>query len=269
MTTAGAARDLVTTTMAVVLLSTFVEGPATWLLAGVLLVAVLFGALQVLGDGVAATAGPGVPVEALFAPGVTALAVFGSLRLVPVGILLVPALLAGGWLMLRVLGMEERVLASQTGPSGADRTAVAGTGLIVGFLAFLGTATLVPGSLPEPGTVAAGPAGAQLATLAGGDALIAFLLGYRAAALRTSNLREVAWFAVTCAIVVAIAAIALRAMEIPRLLGPALLVLVFFLWDAIHGSSPSRRRDARRLWETILLAVLGLLVVAWSLRLQP
>jgi hypothetical protein len=99
--------------------------------------------------------------------------------------------------------------------------------------------------------------------------VIAFLLGYRAAALRTSNLREVAWFALTSAIVVAIAAIALRSMEIPRLLGPALLVLVFFLWDAIHGSSPSRRRDRRRLWETVLLAILGLLVVAWSLRLQP
>jgi hypothetical protein len=269
MSTTGPARDLVTVAMAVALLSTLVEGPAIWLVAGLLLAAVLFGTLQVLGEGVATAAGPGVPIEALFTPGVTALAILGGLRLVPVGVLLIPAILAGAWLLLRILGMEARVLASQTGPSAADRTAVVGSGLIVGFLAFLGSAALVPGSLPEPGTVGLGPTGAQLATLAGADALIAFLLGYRAAALRTSNLRDVAWFALTSAIVVAIGAVALRVLGLPRLLGPALLVLVFFLWDAVHGTSPTRRRDGRRLWETILLAILGLLVVAWSIRLQP
>lgn len=269
MSTRGASRDLVTVAMAVALLSTLVEGPATWLLAGLLLAAVLLGTLQVLGDGVAAAAGPGVPIEALFVPGITAVAILGSLRLVPVGVLLVPATLLGSWLLLRVLGMEARVLASPTGPSGADRTAIVGTGLVVGFLAFLGVAALVPGSLPEPGTVSAGPTGAQLAALAASDALVAFLLGYRVAALRTSNPRDAAWFGLTSAIVVAIAAVALRAMEIPRLLGPALLVLVFFLWDAIHGTTPLRRRDGRRLWEMILLAVLGLLVVVWSIRLHP
>ncbi|MBI3746932.1 MAG: hypothetical protein HY264_10520 [Chloroflexi bacterium] len=269
MGTTWAARDLVTVAMAVAILSAFVDGPAVWLLAGLLLAAVLLGTLQVLGEGVAAAAGPGVPVEALLIPSVTAVAILGSLRLVPIGVLLLPAILLGAWLLLRALGIEARVLASQTGPSGADRTAVVGTGLIVGFLAFLGSAALVPGSLPEPGVTTAGPTGAQLAALAGGDALIAFLLGYRVAALRTSNLRDVAWFALTCAIVVAMAALALRAMEIPRLLGPALLVLVFFLWDAIHGTAPVRRRDRRRLWETILLAILGLLVVVWSARLHP
>jgi len=72
----------------------------------------------------------------------------------------------------------------------------------------------------------------------------------------------------TSAIVVAIAAVGLRAMEIPRLLGPALLVLVFFLWDAVHGTPPSRRRDARRIWETVLLLILGAVVIAWSVRLR-
>ena len=268
MNPTAAARDLTTAAMAVVLLSTFVEGPAIWLVAGVLLAAVLFGTLQVLGDGVAAAAGPGVPVEALFAPGVTALAALGSLRLVPVGILLVPAIVGGGWLLLRVLGIEARVLVSQTGPSGADRTAVMSTALIVGFFAFLGSAALVPGSLPEPGTATAGPTGAQLATLAASDALIAFLLGYRAAALRTTNLRDVAWFALTSAIVVAIAAVALRAMEIPRLLGPALLVLVFFLWDAIHGTTPLRGRDRRRLWETLRTRCAAPGYLGWRQRAQ-
>ena len=269
MSTTGPARDLVVVSMAIALLSTLVEGPAIWLIAGVLFAAVIFGALQVLGDGVATTTAAGVPIESLLAPGVTALAILGSLRLVPTGVLLVPAILVGAWLLLRVLGIEARVLASQSGPSGADRTAVVGTGLVVGFLAFLGSAALVPGSLPEPGTVSLTPTGAQLATLAASDSIVAFLLGYRVAALRTSNLRDVAWFALTSAIVVAIGAVALRVMDLPRLVGPALLILVFFLWDAVHGVSPTRRRDGRRLWETILLAVLGLIVVAWSVRLHP
>jgi hypothetical protein len=268
MTTSGASRDLVTAGLAVALLSTLVEGPAIWVLAGILLAAMVFGTLQVLGDGMSAATGQGVPVEALLVPAVTAVAILGSLRLVPGGVLLVPAVLLGALLLHRVVGLEARVLASQSGPSGADRTAVIGTGLIVAFVAFLGAAALVPGSLPEPGISTAAPTGSQLATLAASDALVAFLLGYRTAALRTSNIRDVAWFALTSAIVVAMAALALRAMEIPRFLGPALLVLVFFLWDAIHGTAAVRRRDRRRIWETVLLAVLGLLVVAWSVRLQ-
>ena len=268
MGTRGAARDLTAVAMIVALLSTLVEGPATWLLAGILLAAVLLGSLQVLGEGVAAAAGPGVPVESLLIPALTSVAVAGSLRLVPMGILIAPAVLAGGWLLLRVLGTEARVLASQAGPSSADRTSVVGTGLIVAFLAFLGSAALVPGSLPDIGTVTTAPTGALLALLATSDAAVAFLLAYRVAALRTTSIRDVLWFAVTSAIVVAIGAVALRAMEIPRLLGPALLVLVFFLWDAVHGASTSRRRDRRRLWETALLAILGVLVVAWSVRLN-
>ena len=46
-------------------------------------------------------------------------------------------------------------------------------------------------------------------------------------------------------------------MAIPRLLGPALLTLAFYLWDAFHAATPARRRDARWIWQTVLLAVLG------------
>ena len=264
----GASRHLVAATMIVVLLSTLVDGPAAWLVGLFLLGAVILGTLQVLGDGVPATAGPGVPVESLISPAVTAVAIFGSIRLVPVGIALVPALAVGAWLFARVLATEARLLASPSGPSGADRTVVLAQALVVGFLAFTGMAALVPGGLAEPGRTVAAPTGPQLAALASVDALIGFLLGYRAASLRSSNLRDVAWFALTSAIVVAIAAVGLRAMEIPRLLGPALLVLVFFLWDAVHGTPPSRRRDARRIWETVLLLILGAAVIAWSVRLR-
>jgi hypothetical protein len=127
----------------------------------------------------------------------------------------------------------------------------------------------VPGGLPQPGDVtgALNPAPLAWVAQAGGDALIAFLLAYRSAALRSSIFRDVAWFAITGAAVVAIAAVALRSIEIPRILGPALLVLVFFLWDAIHsgGRTARRHRDPRRIWETALLAVLALAVIGWTL----
>ena len=81
--------------------------------------------------------------------------------------------------------------------------------------------------------------------LAAGDALVAFLLGYRAASLRVNTARDALWAAVTYAAAIAIGAAALRAMEIERLVGPALLTLAFYLWDAFIGAAPSRRRDIR------------------------
>jgi len=269
MSTRGASRELIVAAVALILVSRFVSGPIVWVIGGLLLVGIALGTLQVLGESQAPAAAAGVPVESLIMPAAASFAVFGAFSLIPIGILLAPALLAGAWLIARVLATEARILGSATGPSGADRTAILVAALVVAFLGFTGVAALVPGGLPEPGAVLSPPlTGPELASLAAADALLAFLLGYRAAALRSSNLRDVAWFALTSAVVVAIAAAALRAMEIPRLLGPALLVLVFFLWDAVHGTPPARRRDPRRIWETILLLILGIVVVAWSVRLR-
>ncbi len=47
-----------------------------------------------------------------------------------------------------------------------------------------------------------------------------------------------------------------------------MLTLVFYLWDALHGTAPARRREPRFLWETILLIALAAVVVAWNLRLR-
>ena len=58
-------------------------------------------------------------------------------------------------------------------------------------------------------------------------------------------MRDALWSALTYAAAIAIGAAALRAMEIPRLVGPALLTLVFYLWDAFISTAPSRRRDRR------------------------
>jgi hypothetical protein len=187
---------------------------------------------------------------------------------VPVGLLFPPALGVIAWLLARVLATEARVLAAPGGATSADRTAIRVEALIIGFLGFTGVAALVPGGFVQPGGGGASLAGADLALLALADGGIAFLLGYRAAALRTTLLRDVVLAGVTSGAAITIAATALRAMAVPRFAGPALLALVFFLWDAVHEAPAGRRRDARRLWEIGLLVVLGIVVVAWGLRLR-
>jgi hypothetical protein len=196
----------------------------------------------------------------------------GAIRLVPFGLWLAPALLVTGLIVARCLALEARILSASGALDADDRTAVLVTTLLVAFLGFVGVAATVPGGLAQPGSsgAAGGPLPeTSLLTLAVGDAVIAFLLGYRAVALRVSNARDALWSAVTYAAAIAIGAAALRAMEIPRLVGPALLTLAFYLWDAFHAASPTRRRDARWLWQILLLAGLGAIVVVWNLMLRP
>jgi hypothetical protein len=140
--------------------------------------------------------------------------------------------------------------------------------VVTAFVAFSGMAALVPGGLPEPGTASTPTplTDGWLIMLALDDALIALLLGFRVASLRYGNPRDAARSAVTYAIVIAVAAGAIRAMNVPRLIGPAALTVVFYLWDALHASAPARRREPRFLWETVLLAVLAVVVIAWNMQ---
>jgi hypothetical protein len=266
-----ARRDLALAAVTIVGLSRLIEPPGVWFTAIFLLGAMLLGTLQVLADEGDHGGALGVPVESLILPAVAAVACVGAIRLVPFGLWLVPALLVTGLIVARCLALEARILSAPEGLDADDRTAVLVTTLLVAFLGFVGVAATVPGGLAQPG--ASGAAGGPLPetallTLAAGDAVIAFLLGYRAAALRVSNARDALWSAVTYAAAIAIGAAALRAMEIPRLVGPALLTLAFYLWDAFHAASPTRRRDVRWLWQTLLLAGLGLIVVVWNLLLR-
>jgi len=264
------ARDLAIAVGVVVALARFAPDAFVWPIAAALLAGVFFGALQVVAEADPASGGSGVPVESLILPAGAALAALGAIRLVPVGVVLLPAFILAGGLVGLALVTELRLARASGPPSSTDRTSVLIQVLLIGFLGFAGVATLVPGGLPDPGEVAspAGPDPIAVVAQALGDAVIGFLLAYRTAALRTSNLREVAWFGVTGGAVVAIAAVALRSIEIPRILGPALLVLVFFLWDAIHSGGPVRRRDPWRIWETAALAVLAVVVIGWSIGIR-
>lgn len=269
----AARRDLTLIAVAIVGLSRLIEPPAVWFVAIFLLGAMLLGTLQVLGDERAEDDGStlGVPVESLILPAVAAVAAVGAIRLIPFGLWLLPALVITALVVSRCLALEARILASRDGLDADGRTAVLVMTLFVAFIGFVGVAATVPGGLVRPDSegIAGGPLPeGDLIALALGDAFIAFLLGYRAAALRVTTLRDALWSAFTYAAAIAIAAAAVRAMEIPRLLGPALLTLVFYLWDAFHSASPSRRREARWLWQTVLLVVLGIAVVVWNLLLR-
>jgi hypothetical protein len=262
----SARRDLALVAVTVVGLSRLIEPPLIWLVAAALLGAMLLGALQVLHDEAApAQAWFGVPVESLILPSVAAVACLGAIRLIPFGLWLVPAL-AITWLIVgRTLSLEDRINRGPTGLSNEDRTAVLVTILLVAFLGFSGVAAMVPGGLAQSG----GPLSeGNLLVLAAGDALVAGLLGYRAASLRMNNVQDALWSAATYAAAIAIGAAALRATEIQRLIGPALLSLAFYLWDAFISTVPSRRRNARWIGRIVLLAGLGVIVAAWNLLLR-
>lgn len=265
-----AQRDLATMAVTVVGLSRLVDAPLVWLVAGLLLGAMLLGVLQVLADEASpAEAASGVPIEALILPAVAAVACLGAVRLVPFGLWLAPALVITWLLVRRALALEARILRAPTGLSADDRTAVLVTILVVGFIGFTGVAAIIPGGLIQPISGGGPLPETDLLVLAAGDGILAGLLGYRAAALRVGSLADALWSAATYLAAIAIGAAALRAMEIPRLMGPALLTLAVYLWDALTGTHPSRRREFRWIWQTGLLAALGLVVIAWNLLLRP
>ena len=261
-----ARRDLAFVAVTLVGLSRLLEPPLIWLCAGALLGAMLLGTLQVLHDEAAPVhAWFGVPIESLIMPSVAAVACLGAIRLVPFGLWLVPALGVTWFIVERTLELESRINQGHAALTADDRTSLLVTLLLVAFLGFTGVAAMVPGGLVlSGGQLDEG----HLLVLAAGDALVAGLLGYRAAALRVSDVRDALWSALTYAAAIAIGAAALRAMEIPRLVGPALLTLAFYLWDAFISTTPSRRRDRRWLGRVALLAGLGVIVTAWNLLLR-
>lgn len=265
MKTPPAARDLAIGVTVVVALSRLAPDPFAWPIAAFLVAATVVGVLQVLSDAIPGADAVGVPIEAMLLPGLAAGASVVALRLVPVGLWLAPAVTALALLILATVTVEARLARASGPPSSADRTAVGILLLLVGFVGFVGVAGMLPSVAGMTGGSAPGPpATIELATFAALDALVGAVIGYRAAALRSSNVRDVALFAIGAGMVMAIAAVALRSIELPRLSGPALLVLVFFLWDAIHGGRPARRHDPWRAWETGFLAVLAVAVIIWA-----
>jgi hypothetical protein len=260
-------RELVVLAVTLIGLARLLDGPLVWVVAVLVLGAVWLGAREVLAEGSVGHAP--VQIEAPIIPSVAAVGALGALRLVPLGLSLVPALVGAGLLVDLALRRESRIHDSATGMTAADRTALLAISLVAAFLAFAGAASMVLGGLAEPGSSGtdAGPkiADAGIVTIAIADAIVAGLIGFRFSSSRLAGRRDALWAAATYAAAIAIAAGVLRAIAIPRLLFPALLVLVLYLWDTVRGTAPSLRRDPRFVWQSVLLAVLGVAVVAWNL----
>ena len=193
---AAARRDLTLIVVVIVGLARLLDGPLTWLVAGLLLAATLLGALQVLGQAEGPAAEHGVPIESLILPAVAAIGCLGAIDLVPIGIWLVPALAATAFLVDRTLRLEERIVArdrdrprTTARRSSSSRCSSRSSGSPA-------SGALVPGGLAGGLGQPVPPLALQdLVLLAAADALVAGLLGYRAAALRVTTLRDALWSA--------------------------------------------------------------------------
>jgi hypothetical protein len=256
-------RELAVLAAALVGASRLVDPPVAWAVVALTAATLVAGAWRALD-----ASGPrSVPFAMLILPSAAAVVSCLAIRLVPVEPILGLAIVAAGVLVQLALTLEARLAAAVGGASSAVREQVVWLALIVAFVGFVGIAGAVPGGLVDPDASSTPVGSLDVAILAMSDAALAAVLGYRLAALRIATTRDVLAFATTSAAVVLVAAGALHALAVPRLLGPALLTLVFFLWEALHAAGPARRRDARWLWEVVLLAALGLVVVALNGRL--
>lgn len=261
-----ARRELVLLAVVLVAIARLVERPDAFLVAGLVPIAVLLAGAAVLrGNDL-----PRRPFESLLIPAVLTAGTAAAIHLVPAGLGLVPVLVLFAFALDRILVLELRLLVQATGTTDADRARILAAAVLTAFVAFTGVAALVPGGLPEPGAagVDSGLTEGWLLVLALADAAVALVLGYRVACVRYGSTLDALRSAFTYAIVIAVAAGAIRAMDVPRLVGPAALTLVFYLWDALHATAPARRRELRFMWETVLLGLLAVVVVAWNLRLR-
>jgi hypothetical protein len=263
----AARHELVLVATLLVALAAVVDAGDAFIVAGLLPLVVLLAGLGMLG-------GRAAP-ERAYAPLLLAATLTGgaaaAIHLASADVWL-PVALAGFAIVLdRILAVEMGIFAQSGGVSVGDRARVVAVAVLTAFVAFTGVAALVPGGMPEPAGSPTGGASTMtegwLAVLALADAVAALVIGWRISALRFGQPLEIARSALTYALVTAIAAGLIRAIDLPRLVGPAVLTLVFYLWDAQHGSAPARRRERRFLWEMLLLAALAILVVGWNLRL--
>jgi hypothetical protein len=128
----------------------------------------------------------------------------------------------------------------------------------LGFLGFAAIGGLVPGGVAGDGvplTVAAFVATIVLDVAVGG------LAGYRIAAVRPHTSGEVAVAFYLYSMVVAPVGVLVRVLALPRLFGPAVLILAVYILTSLRESEEPVRFNARLLEETGVLLLAGVAVV--------
>lgn len=269
----GAQRELVVVAIALLALGRLVDPSVAWVVAALVGLVVLLGTRAAFrSDDPDASAT--VPPETGLVAGVLAGALLLAGRFVSLDGWFLAALALATLLLLAAVLAEGRAIAH--GAEAPARLPILIVGVITAFVAFTAIAGLVAGGLSlapggPAGELTTGPGGlsdAGLVILALADALIAGVLGYRLTRLLPAQPRAALAGAASSAAMVALAAGLLRAIDVPVLAGPVILTVVFYLWDAARASSVALRRDPRWAWQLALLALLGVVVVAWNLALR-
>jgi hypothetical protein len=256
--------NLVTLVVAVAGICIFLDGPFFWLGVLVCVGAAAYGAFSVFLE----LDPRGVPIESLATPAAAAFATIGISRLAGPSVAGLVCLALGGILVSVSVLLESRLLGPADPARQRRQQQLILLSVFLGFLCFTGVAGAVDGGLGEAPLRPIASAEATFILLVVADAVIAFVLGYRLAAFRSASVRQAAWSAGTYAVVIAVAAGFVRAIALPRLLGPALLAAVFYLWSAYRTSSRAERRSSAWLTEYAALAGAAVLAVAWNLLLR-
>lgn len=254
-------RELAALATALVIASRPLEGDLVWLVGVLVLAAVVLGGLQALDLGEPR----GVAIESVITPAVAAAASVGAIRLVPVGLLLIPAVALVFILIDRALAVEATLITRPADPPPEDRNALTAVVLTSAFLAFAGAAGVV---VPAADQGAGAVSEIGLLALVVADAIVAGLIGFRLALLDSPSLGDAAWGAVTFGAIAGIGAAAFRAIALPLLVGPAFLTLLLYLWSLYMRRPQALGGERRRIAEAGVLVVLGFLVAGWNVLLH-
>jgi hypothetical protein len=255
--------NLVALVVAVAGIALFLPGPFIWIGALLVVAATAFGAFSVFVE----LDPRGVPIESLATPAAASFATVALAHLAGPTLAGLLALALGATLVAVTLFLEGRLLRPAETVHARRQQQLVPLSVLLCFLCFTGIAGAVDGGLGEA-TSRGTRIDASFVQLVLADAAIAFFLGYRLAAVRATSLQQAAWSAGTYAAVVAAAAVFVLALALPRLLGPAILAAVFYLWSAYRSASRAERRSSGWLTEYLALAGAAILAVAWNLLLR-
>jgi hypothetical protein len=219
-------------------LGAWLDGPALWVVAVLLAVAVGAATLGCL-DGLDPR---GVPVEATFLPVAAAFGGLGAVHLAGTSPVALGALAAGGLLVAAAVAAERAWLRT------ARRADVA-IAIVVVFLGVIGGLGMAArgfvAALPASGSPAA-PGSAELVVAVVGVALVAGLVGYRLRAGDTTTVAATLWSATAYALVAGAGIAVLRGGHVPVLAWPGALTAVVYAWSlyqaGVAGLDLARQR---------------------------
>jgi Ca2+/Na+ antiporter len=264
------ARELGLVIGTLAMLVHFLDGVAFWVITALIVATAVAGSLHLLGE----SRPWRVPLDRLTLPALAAFATAGLAHLVnPVPWLAL--VFVGAWIVMALVvavqtlpatGTEEEEASAAGETAGHPRPLAARIAtLFVAFLAFSAVGGFVSGGLASD---AATPATSVVASTALYDLIIGGLVGFVMAAIRPHRRMDVVLAFVLYAAILGAAGAALRYVDMPRLLGPAILTLVAYLVTVFRYSAEPIWRSSRLIGETLVLGVAGCAVIVLGLLMR-